>query len=147
MSRDPKVVGRARVGAETFAGVINSFVDPISWKTMGFTLVTLGFLIVLTNSALFNLRAKHMHAPVQQQQQPFAPFMMPPQISHMGSMAQLGYGGMHAEQMGVAGHLAGAGHGQDAAANGVNGPQSNANGNGNGNSGIAAKTLGWLGGK
>lgn len=34
MNRDPTVVGRAKVGAETFAGVVNSFVDPISWKTM-----------------------------------------------------------------------------------------------------------------
>lgn len=34
MNRDPTVVGRAQVGAETFAGVVNSFVDPISWKTM-----------------------------------------------------------------------------------------------------------------
>ncbi|KAL7425157.1 hypothetical protein Q5752_000845 [Cryptotrichosporon argae] len=63
MNRDPTVVGRARVGAETFAGVINSFVEPISWKTMGFTLVTLTFLVVLTNSALFNLRAKHQAGP------------------------------------------------------------------------------------
>lgn len=34
MHRDPTVVGRTNVMAETFAGVINSFVDPISWKTM-----------------------------------------------------------------------------------------------------------------
>lgn len=34
MNRDPTVIGRIDVVAETFAGVINSFVDPISWKTM-----------------------------------------------------------------------------------------------------------------
>ena len=34
MSRDPTKVGRTNVIAETFAGVINSFVEPISWKTM-----------------------------------------------------------------------------------------------------------------
>jgi len=34
MNRDPAAVGRAQVGAETFAGVVNGFVDPISWKTM-----------------------------------------------------------------------------------------------------------------
>lgn len=34
MNRDPLAVGRAQVGAETFAGVVNGFVDPISWKTM-----------------------------------------------------------------------------------------------------------------
>ncbi|WRT69685.1 uncharacterized protein IL334_006675 [Kwoniella shivajii] len=61
MNRDPTMVGRINIIAETFAGVINSFVDPISWKTMSFTLVTLSFLIILTNSALFNLRAKASH--------------------------------------------------------------------------------------
>jgi hypothetical protein len=79
MNRDPTVIGRIDVVAETFAGVINSFVDPISWKTMvshlpplslspladmqAFTLVTLSFLTILTNSALFNLRSRHTHAP------------------------------------------------------------------------------------
>ena len=34
MSRDPKVVGRAKVGAEMLAEVVNGFVEPISWKTL-----------------------------------------------------------------------------------------------------------------
>lgn len=34
MARDPLSVGEAQVGAQTFAGVVNAFVDPISWKTM-----------------------------------------------------------------------------------------------------------------
>jgi Di-sulfide bridge nucleocytoplasmic transport domain len=34
MNRDPSVVGRARVAAETFAQVVNSFVEEISWKTL-----------------------------------------------------------------------------------------------------------------
>ena len=34
MNRDPKVIGRARVYAETMAEVVNGFVDPISWKTL-----------------------------------------------------------------------------------------------------------------
>jgi len=35
MNRDPKKVGgRAKVGAETMAEVVNGFVDVISWKTM-----------------------------------------------------------------------------------------------------------------
>ena len=74
MNRDPTMVGRINVMAETFAGVINSFVEAMSWKTMvsspvstlrvetetnqGFTLATLSFLIILTNSALWNLRQK-----------------------------------------------------------------------------------------
>lgn len=34
MAKDPSVVGRAKVGAEMLAEVINSFVEPISWKTL-----------------------------------------------------------------------------------------------------------------
>ena len=34
MARDPTVVGRARVAAETFAEILNGFVDVISWKSM-----------------------------------------------------------------------------------------------------------------
>ncbi|ORY34716.1 Di-sulfide bridge nucleocytoplasmic transport domain-domain-containing protein [Naematelia encephala] len=71
MQRDPTMVGRVNVVAETFAGVINSFVDPISWKTMGFTLVTLSFLVILTNSALFNLRARTMYHPPPPPQNPY----------------------------------------------------------------------------
>ena len=34
MNKNPKVVGRARVGAETLAEVINGFTEVISWRTM-----------------------------------------------------------------------------------------------------------------
>lgn len=34
MNRDSSQVGRARVSAETFAEIINSFIEPISYKTM-----------------------------------------------------------------------------------------------------------------
>jgi hypothetical protein len=34
MDRDPKSVGRARVSAHTFAEIINSFIEPISYKAM-----------------------------------------------------------------------------------------------------------------
>jgi hypothetical protein len=34
MNRDPTVVGRAKVGAELIAEVVNGFVEPISWKTL-----------------------------------------------------------------------------------------------------------------
>ncbi|KAK5734775.1 hypothetical protein LTR17_008706 [Elasticomyces elasticus] len=39
MSRDAMQVGRAGVGAKTFAEVFNAFVEAISWKTMAFTFV------------------------------------------------------------------------------------------------------------
>lgn len=34
MSRDPTIVGRAKVGAEMIAEVVNGFVEPISWKAL-----------------------------------------------------------------------------------------------------------------
>jgi Di-sulfide bridge nucleocytoplasmic transport domain len=34
MNRDPTKVGRARIGAELMAEVLNGFVEPISWKTL-----------------------------------------------------------------------------------------------------------------
>lgn len=34
MQQDPEQVGRARVSAKTFAEIINSFVEPITIKTM-----------------------------------------------------------------------------------------------------------------
>ena len=34
MARDPRVVGRARVGAGVLAEVVNGFVEGISWKTL-----------------------------------------------------------------------------------------------------------------
>jgi hypothetical protein len=56
MNRDPTVVGRAKVGAETFAGVVNSFVDPISWKTMVST--RSAALVCRVDVANLNTRAK-----------------------------------------------------------------------------------------
>ncbi|GME68174.1 unnamed protein product [[Candida] boidinii] len=51
MERDPDSVGRAKIGAETFAEIINGFVKPISWKSV-FTIffLTVGSL-VFTNVA------------------------------------------------------------------------------------------------
>lgn len=34
MNRDPTIVGRAKVGAEMIAEVVNGFVEPISWKAL-----------------------------------------------------------------------------------------------------------------
>ncbi|KAF7319824.1 Nuclear membrane protein [Mycena kentingensis (nom. inval.)] len=52
MTRDPAIVGRARVGAELIAEVVNGFVEPISWKTLGFTLTSLAFLTLFVNTLL-----------------------------------------------------------------------------------------------
>ncbi|KAH3676216.1 hypothetical protein WICPIJ_009176 [Wickerhamomyces pijperi] len=56
MNRDPTALGRAKIGAETFAEIINGFIKPISWKTMIFlSLITIGSL-VLTNAAFGSYR-------------------------------------------------------------------------------------------
>ncbi|KAI0079088.1 hypothetical protein K474DRAFT_1659577 [Panus rudis PR-1116 ss-1] len=59
MNRDPTKVGRAKVGAELIAEVVNGFVEPISWKTLAFTLTSLSFLTVFINSLLSLYRARH----------------------------------------------------------------------------------------
>ncbi|ODQ82343.1 hypothetical protein BABINDRAFT_158960 [Babjeviella inositovora NRRL Y-12698] len=69
MNLDPNVVGRAKVGAETFAEIINGFVKPISWKSITFiSLVVFGSLI-LTNVAFGSYRQNQLRyeAPYSQQ--------------------------------------------------------------------------------
>lgn len=89
MNRDPTVVGRAKVGAELIAEVINGFVEPISWKTLvrlsslilfllppfkytlqAFTLSSLAFMTLFVNSLLSLFRSKLSTPSIQQQQQP-----------------------------------------------------------------------------
>ena len=43
MQRDPNVIGRARVVAETVGEIVDSFVEPISWKTLVSALIDLAF--------------------------------------------------------------------------------------------------------
>lgn len=58
MSRDPKSISRSRIGAETFAEVMNGFVDVISWKTMLFIFLSIGAGIYATNLAMNNYKSK-----------------------------------------------------------------------------------------
>ncbi|KAI0252661.1 Di-sulfide bridge nucleocytoplasmic transport domain-containing protein [Lactifluus subvellereus] len=86
MNRDPTVVGRAKVGAELIAEVINGFVEPISWKTLAFTLSSLAFMTVFVNSLLSLFRSRlstPAPTPIQQPQlYPLpAPPAYPPQVS------------------------------------------------------------------
>ncbi|KAI0327985.1 hypothetical protein GY45DRAFT_1326923, partial [Cubamyces sp. BRFM 1775] len=76
MNRDPTKVGRARVSVEVIAEVVNSFVEPISWKTLIFTIVSLCFLTVFVNSLLVLFRSRvnpatHAAAP---------PYPIPPAV-------------------------------------------------------------------
>jgi hypothetical protein len=89
MNRDPAIVGRAKVGAELIAEVINNFVEPISWKTLvsaiqgftksillsdfqAFTLSSLAFFTFFINSLLSLFRARH-HPQAHNPPQPFVP--------------------------------------------------------------------------
>lgn len=70
MDRDPTMVGRARVGAELIADVINGFVEPISWKTLVFTLTSLTFLTVFVNSLFSLYRSRYEGGQVHSQAVP-----------------------------------------------------------------------------
>ncbi|KAF5343589.1 hypothetical protein D9757_014499 [Collybiopsis confluens] len=59
MNRDPTKIGRARVGAELIAEVVNGFVEPISWKVLAFTLTSLSFLTVFINTLISLYRSRH----------------------------------------------------------------------------------------
>lgn len=56
MERDPALVGRARVSAETFAEIVNSLIEPISYKTMIFCLVLVFGSLFVSNFAFGILR-------------------------------------------------------------------------------------------
>ncbi|KAK7688147.1 hypothetical protein QCA50_008517 [Cerrena zonata] len=58
MNRDPTKVGRAKVGAELIAEVVNGFVEPISWKTLIFTVLSLSSLTFFINALLSLYRSK-----------------------------------------------------------------------------------------
>ncbi|KAJ3997886.1 Di-sulfide bridge nucleocytoplasmic transport domain-containing protein [Lentinula boryana] len=62
MNRDPTKIGRARIGAELIAEVVNGFVEPISWKTLTFTLASLSFLTVFINTLISLYRSRHREA-------------------------------------------------------------------------------------
>lgn len=78
MNRDPTTVGRARIGAELIAEVVNGFVEPISWKTLAFTLTSLSFLTLFVNTLLSLYRSRHnpTSPPLP------APFAVPPGFHH-----------------------------------------------------------------
>lgn len=58
MERDPAKVGRARVSAETFAEIVNSLIEPISYKTMIFCLVLVFGSLFVSNAAFSLLRQR-----------------------------------------------------------------------------------------
>jgi len=99
MNRDPKIVGRAKVGAEMLAEVINGFVEPISWKTLAFTLSSLAFMTVFVNALLSLYRSRHhpdrAQAPAVQHAAPMPHFppIAPGQYHPATPYAYLGHPG------------------------------------------------------
>ncbi|KAK6465802.1 Di-sulfide bridge nucleocytoplasmic transport domain-containing protein [Scheffersomyces coipomensis] len=57
MNRDPQLIGKSKLTAETFADIINGFVKPLSWKSLFvITLLLFGSLII-TNVAFGTYRS------------------------------------------------------------------------------------------
>lgn len=59
MNRNPKIVGRTKVVAETVAETVNSFVEVISWRTMLFLLTTLAIVVGYLNTSITSYRRSH----------------------------------------------------------------------------------------
>ncbi|KAJ5773688.1 hypothetical protein N7457_008584 [Penicillium paradoxum] len=80
MNRDPARVGRAKVSAHTMAIIINSFIDPISWKAILCFLATISTVTVVSNWSFRSFRHR-----LQQQdyaQNPPQGPRMHPQLQH-----------------------------------------------------------------
>lgn len=60
MTRNPSVISRAKLTAETFAEIINGFIEPVSYKTMIFMLVALFGTVFLSNYAFTVARGRVM---------------------------------------------------------------------------------------
>ncbi|EGG12160.1 uncharacterized protein MELLADRAFT_29805, partial [Melampsora larici-populina 98AG31] len=58
MNQNPNLLSKSKIGAETFAEVMNGFVDVISWKTMIFILSLISAGIYVTNLAMNSYKAK-----------------------------------------------------------------------------------------
>ena len=82
MNRDPNAVKRARLSAHTFAEIFNSFVEPISLKTMGvmFTLLIIVLLVTNGTFTLYRRQYEHYHPPPPywQGQHPSGNYQYPP---------------------------------------------------------------------
>jgi len=58
MKRDPSTTGRAKLSAEVFAEVVNSLIDPISYKTMMFILLGVLETMFVSNYAFNAARGR-----------------------------------------------------------------------------------------
>ncbi|CAG8948831.1 hypothetical protein HYFRA_00001954 [Hymenoscyphus fraxineus] len=82
MRRDAQAVGRARVSAHTFAEIVNSFVEPISYKTMIFVILTITGVLAANNIAFGAFRSKLSAPHIPQQHAPPPTYFPPPTPQH-----------------------------------------------------------------
>ncbi|KAL1962451.1 hypothetical protein VTN77DRAFT_9652 [Rasamsonia byssochlamydoides] len=99
MNRDPAKVGRAKVSAQTMALIINSFIDPISWKAILCFLATISTVTVVSNWSFRSFRNRlhqqeymHPHPMPQPSHQPHQPVQHQPlQFPSAGNNLGLDY--------------------------------------------------------
>lgn len=88
MNRDPAAVKRARLSAHTFAEIFNSFVEPISLKTMVFSIVVVG-LALFINNATFSIYRKSQESHNEGYRHPSSQqYPHPPNTPHIGQIGQ-----------------------------------------------------------
>lgn len=56
MNRDPQLIGKSKITAETFADIVNGFVKPITWKSLFFMNFMIFGSLFITNIALGSYR-------------------------------------------------------------------------------------------
>lgn len=56
MNRDPQLIGKSKITAETFADIVNGFVKPISWKSLFFMNFMIFGSLFVTNIAFGSYR-------------------------------------------------------------------------------------------
>lgn len=56
MNRDPQLIGRSKLTAETLADILNGFIRPISWKSIIFLVIMVFGSVTLTNVAFNTYR-------------------------------------------------------------------------------------------
>ncbi|KPI41310.1 Nucleus export protein brr6 [Cyphellophora attinorum] len=91
MERDPQAVKRAQLSAQTFAQIFNSFVEPISFRTLAFSVIIVVTSFVVSNATFVYLRRPHdnyQSHPPQYMSHPSASYQHP---SYAAPPAQVGY--------------------------------------------------------
>ncbi|KAJ5885435.1 hypothetical protein N7495_009945 [Penicillium taxi] len=91
MNRDPAKVGRAKVSAQTMATIINSFIDPISYKAVMIFLATISTVTVVSNWSFRSFRTRH-NQPDYSQHHPNYPRQPPHESIHAPTQSNPSYG-------------------------------------------------------